>query len=280
MTVYLNGNFTLVEKAKLSPFDRGFLFADGVYEGIRTYNSKLFRYDDHLKRLIKNLNEIKMKFIDTIKLEGIIYQLIKKNDIKDSAVIYLQITRGTQFPRKHSFPHESTGPNIFITAQNLNENKEQLINGVKVITDVDNRWMRCDIKSISLLPAVLANQKAVEAGAIEAILIRNGMITEGTNTNFFAVKNNCLYTAPESNLILSGITRKVVLELSKKLDIEIKEDFINTEDLRSFDEFFITSTTKEITPVVQINNLVVNARKPGILTTKLQEAFRKLTNQY
>lgn len=106
------------------------------------------------------------------------------------------------------------------------------------------------------------------------------MITEGTNTNFFAVKNNCLYTAPESNLILSGITRKVVLELSKKLDIEIKEDFINTEDLRSFDEFFITSTTKEITPVVQINNLVVNARKPGILTTKLQKAFRKLTNQY
>ena len=124
MTVYLNGNFTLVEKAKISPFDRGFLFADGVYEGIRTYNSKLFRYDDHIKRLIKSLNEIKMKFIDTIKLEGIIYQLIKKNDIKDSAVIYLQITRGTQLTRKHSFPHESTAPNIFITAQNLNEKKE------------------------------------------------------------------------------------------------------------------------------------------------------------
>ena len=103
MTVYLNGNFTLVEKAKLSPFDRGFLFADGVYEGIHTYNSKLFRYDDHLKRLVKNLNEIKIKFIGTNKLEGIIYQLIKKNDIKDNAVIYLQITRGTQFPRKHSF---------------------------------------------------------------------------------------------------------------------------------------------------------------------------------
>ena len=280
MTVYLNGNFTLVEKAKLSPFDRGFLFADGVYEGIRTYNSKLFRYDDHLKRLIKSLNEIEISFRDINKLEGIIYQLIKKNDIKDSAVIYLQITRGTQFPRKHSFPHESIEPNIFITVQKLNENKEQLITGVKVITDVDDRWMRCDIKSISLLPAVLANQKAVERGAIEAILTRNGRITEGTNTNFFAVKNNCLYTAPESNLILSGITRKVVLELSIKLDIEIKEEFICAEELRTFDEFFITGTTKEITPVVQINNLVVSARKPGVLTIKLQEAFRKLTNQY
>lgn len=279
MIIYLNGSFIPLEEAKLSPFDRGFLFADGVYEAIRTYNGKLFRLEDHLSRLKRSLLSIEIEYNEVDQLDSIIYKLIEKNHFaSENIFIYLQITRGSSLTRTHHFP-DSTISTIFITTNEIKDNDDKRNKGVKVITTEDLRWKRCDIKSISLLPAVLAKQKAHENSAEEAILVRDGVITEGTHTNFFAVRNNTVYTAPEGNFILSGITRKVVIELCNKLDIKVKEEFIKTDKLKSFDEYFITSTTKEITPVAQINDWKPGEKVPGEITQRLLDAFIELTSK-
>lgn len=280
MIVYFNNDFKLHSEVNLSPFDRGFLFADGVYESIRTYNKKLFRYNDHLDRLKRSLKEIRIDFQGIDLIENIIYELMIKNDIEDEALAYLQITRGSAIPRTHSFPVEKISPTIFISVQELKESTEEQSSGVKVILQEDVRWLRCDIKSTSLLPVVLASQKATEENAAEAILVRDGLITEGTHTNFFAVKNETVFTAPSSRLILDGITRKVVLEFCGKFKIDYREEFINKADLKSYDEFFITSTTKEITPVIKIDYWSVNEEQPGKITKSLQSLFKKTTEDY
>ena len=280
MIVFLNNEFLPVEKSTLSPLDRGFLFADGVYESIRTYNKKLFKYEDHLERLIRSLKEIRLEFKELGSIKNIIFELIKKNELRNEVLVYLQITRGATFPRTHSFPKEKISPTIFISVQELKESSEEQINGVKVILQEDIRWTRCDIKSISLLPVVLASQKASEEKAVDAVLVRDGLITEGTHTNFFGIKNEAVFTAPKSRFILEGITRKVVLELCDKFKIDFHEEFINKDDLKSFDEFFITSTTKEITPVTSIDYWAINEGNPGKITMSLQSVFKKLVEDY
>jgi len=280
MIVYLNKNYSFIEDACISPLDRGFLFADGVYESIRTYNKKLFHYGDHLERLKRSLAEIKIVFFDFDSIEKIIYTLIEKNKIRNEALVYLQITRGSAFPRSHKFPESNINPTIFISVNNLESRKDKLNKGIKVILQEDLRWLRCNIKSTSLLPVVLANQKAFEEGAEEAILVRNGLITEGTHTNFFAVKEDTVFTAPLSNLILDGITRKIVLELCSQQKIKVKEKHFHKDELKNFEEFFITSTTKEITPIVQIDDWEINNGKSGAVTIKLQSAFTELTEKY
>jgi D-alanine transaminase len=278
--VYFNNDFKLINEVSLSPFDRGFLFADGVYESIRTYNRKLFRYEDHLERLKRSLKETMIDFDRLNSIENIIYKLIKKNNIEKESLVYLQITRGSAQQRTHSFPKEKTTPTLFIFVKEFKEDNEEQSKGVKVILQEDVRWMRCDIKSTSLLPVVLANQKAAEEGADEAILVRDGLITEGTHTNFFAVKDETVFTAPKSRLILDGITRKVVLEFCEKFKIDFKEEFIDKDDLKNFTEFFITSTTKEITPVTMIDYWQINNGEPGKITMSLQSVFKKITEDY
>ena len=280
MICYFNGQYLNLSDIKISPFDRGFLFADGVYESIRTYNKKLFRYDDHIERLKRSLNETRIDFRELALIENIIYELMIKNNIEDEALVYLQITRGSAVPRTHSFPKEKIFPTIFISVQNFKENLEEQTRGVKVILQEDVRWLRCDIKSTSLLPVVLACQKASEENAAEAILVRDGLITEGTHTNFFAVKNETVYTAPKSRFILEGITRKVVLEFCEKFKIDYREEFIEKKDLKNFNEFFITSTTKEITPVTSIDYWTINDGEPGKITKSLQSVFKKITEDY
>ena len=280
MLVFLNDKIIPIEESCLSPFDRGFLFADGVYESIRTYNKKLFRYTDHLNRLKRSLKETRIDFNRLSSLENIIYELIKKNNIENETLVYLQITRGAAYPRTHSFSKEKTTPTLFIYVKGFKEDNEEQSRGIKVILQEDVRWLRCDIKSISLLPVVLANQKASEEGAAEAILVRDGIITEGTHTNFFAVKDETIYTAPKSRLILEGITRKVVLEFCEKFKIDLKEEFIEKDNLKNFTEFFITSTTKEITPVTSIDYWAVNEGEPGKITRSLQSVFKKITEDY
>ena len=278
MIVYFNNQLLEWSKVQISPFDRGFLFADGVYETIRTYNGKLFKIDEHLKRLKKSLNEIQIKYEGIAGLEKIIYQLAELNNLtgKDF-LVYIQITRGVSFPRKHSFPSPDEQPTIFISVSKLDENTADQQNGVRVILHEDLRWLRCDIKSVSLLPAILANQKAVESKAVEAVLFRNDLITEGSHTNFFGIIKGKVVTAPKSNLILAGITREVVISLCKKLKIKVEEEFIKLNELKKFEEFFITSTTKEVYPVVQIDDRIIGSGKPGIITKKLQAAFKELT---
>lgn len=280
MMVYYNDKYLSLEKVAVSPFDRGFMFADGVYEAIRTYNGKLFQFKEHIKRLKRSLEEIEIRFNRLEKLEGIIYKLIKKNTLAGEAIIYLQITRGAAITRTHSYPEETVEPTLFISANPFESIKQKQKEGIKVILHPDVRWMRCDIKSVSLLPNILANQKAKECGAAEAILVRDGLITEGARTNFFAINDGIVYTAPVSNYILSGITRNLVIKLAKKLNLDVKEEFIKEEELKIFNEFFITSTTKEITPVVKIDDWIVGGGKTGKVTRQLQKAFKFLINSY
>jgi len=280
MIVFYNGKYIPLEEVIITPFDRGFMFADGVYESIRTYGGKLFKYKEHLKRLKRSLNEIRIKYRELEELEEIIYELIKKNRINEAALIYLQITRGSSISRTHSFPEQDVEPTLFISASPFESNKQEQREGIKAILFNDIRWMRCDIKSVSLLPNILANQKAKEASAGEAILVKDGIITEGTHTNFFAIKDNVLCTAPVSNKILAGITRSVVIELANQLSIHVKEEFIKEKELKTFSEFFITSTKKEITPVAGIDNWIVGDGKPGKITRQLQEFFNALINNY
>ena len=280
MIVYFNNDFKPIEEVSISPFDRGFLFADGVYESIRTYNKKLFMYEEHLKRLKRSLNEIRIEFKALNSIERIIYELVAKNNIKDEVLVYLQISRGTAIPRTHRFPEQKSEPTLFISANEFLESREEQTNGVKVILQEDIRWLRCDIKSTSLLPVVLANQKACEEGAVEAILVRDGMITEGTHTSFFGVKNETVYTAPKSRLIFDGITRGIVLDFCKKFKIDVHEEYIKKDELKDFSEFFITSTTKGITPVTEIDYWKINNGEPGKITKSLQSVLKKITEDY
>ncbi len=280
MLVFLNNRILSLEEATISPFDRGFLFADGVYESIRTYNKKLFRYKDHLDRLKRSLKEIRVDFKEFNSFENIIYDLIKKNNIEREALVYLQLTRGAAIPRTHHFPTQKISPTVYISVKEFNEDSVEQEKGVKVILQEDIRWLRCDIKSTSLLPVVMASQKANEEDAVEAILVRDGLITEGTHTNFFAVRDETVFTAPKSRLILEGITRKVVLEFCEKFQIDYREEFINKDDLKSFDEFFITSTTKEITPITSIDYWTINQGEPGKVTKSLLTVFKKVTEDY
>ena len=278
MIVYFNDKYIPHDEVKISPFDRAFLFADGVYEALRTYNGKLFRLNDHLERLKYSLQQLEIPFNDINSIETVCANLAEINKIKTDYSVYLQISRGVSFPRTHNYENNLT-PNLFTFVKLIKDNSKELTNGVKVILEKDLRWLRCDIKSTSLLPSVMANQNAIRNNAFEAILFRDDFITEGSHTNFCAVRNNKIYTAPLSNYILNGVTRKVILELCKENKIDFIEEYIKVNELKTFDEFFITGTTTEVTPIIQIDNWIVEDGKPGNITQNIQELFIKAIKQ-
>ena len=278
MFVYFNDKYIPHEDVRLSPFDRAFLFAEGVYEALRTYNGKLFRLDDHLERLRYSLTQLEIPFNDFSLIEEITSKLARINNITNDYSVYLQISRGVSFPRTHDYEDDLI-PNVFAFVKPIKDNSREIKDGVKVILEKDLRWLRCDIKSTSLLPSVMANQGAMRKNAYEAILFRNDFITEGSHTNFFAVKNNKVFTAPISNYILNGVTRKVVLEICNANKVNFIEEQIKVNDLKTFNEFFLTGTTTEIMPIVQIDDWVVGDGKPGILTRTIQEIFFKTVSK-
>lgn len=276
-TIYLNGSLIAKNEASISPEDRGFNFADGIYEVIKYYGGKPFRYADHLERLKRSLKEVQIEYKDTDQLESVFQELLDRNGLSGQEVgIYLQITRGSQ-TRIHRFP-ENIEPTVYATAFPFASKPDQLEKGVKVITTEDIRWLRCDIKSISLLPNVLAAEKAHEQNAVEAIFIRNGIVTEGSHSSFMAVKNGVVYTHPDSNLILPGITKKVVMEICQANGIRVIEEGIQGSELFRMDEMLIVGTGSEVTPVVQIDENLINDGKPGPLTLFIQEKFFEQTN--
>ncbi len=275
-TVYLNGKFVQEEDAKIAANDRGFIFADGIYEVIKYYKGKAFRYQDHLERLIRSLTEIGIAYKETDQLEALFMELLTRNAMLDRpAGIYLQITRGAN-KRVHHFPKNIT-PTVYAFAFDLPSDAEKLENGIKVIATEDIRWLRCDIKSVSLLPNTMLYNKAVEDNAGECILIRDSYVTEATHSSVFAVKNGVLITRPLSNLILPGITRKVVLEICAANKIMVDERLFSKEELLEMDEIFISGTGSEITPVVQVDNKIIGNKEPGDLTRFIQEKFFALT---
>jgi D-alanine transaminase len=270
--VFLKGKFLDKEEAKISPNDRGFIFADGVYEVAKYYNGKPFRYDDHLKRLERSLAELEIEYQETESLEAIFAELITRNNLQNKhAGVYLQITRG-EYKRVHHFP-ENIQPTVYAFAFELPSFKENLENGIRVITHEDIRWQRCDIKSVSLLPNTMLYNKAVKSGAGECVLIRNGMVTEATHSSVLGVKNGVVITRPLSNLILPGITRKVILEICTANHIPFEEREFSEAEMLQMDELIIAGTGSEITPAIQVNDSIIGNGKPGKITRLIQERF-------
>ncbi|MFN3872660.1 MAG: aminotransferase class IV [Ignavibacterium sp.] len=279
MIAYYNGSYLPVDKISISPFDRGFLFSDGVYEALRTYNRKLFMLQNHLDRLRYSIEQTNINFTEFDKLEEIIFTCAEKNNITKDYSAYIQITRGISFPRTHHY-NEHIKSNLFVFTTELKNRKQELTNGVSIILERDIRWNRCDIKSVSLLPNVMANQNAFINGCYEAVFYRDTFITEGSHTNFFAVKDGKVITAPLSNFILNGVTRNIVFKLCNENNIPIEESYILLADVFNYDEFFLTGTLTEITPVVKIDNNIIGNGSPGLLTKKIQKLFYDFVRSY
>ncbi|HJU72383.1 MAG TPA: aminotransferase class IV [Gemmatimonadaceae bacterium] len=272
--VYLNGQFLPRSEAKLSVDERAFFFGDGVYEVTRAIGGRLFEWSRHLKRLERGLREMRLTpSITGDELESISLRLLRDNDLVDGeAAVYLEITRGAA-PRTHHFPPPGTPCTIFLSASKFTPPHDVRAKGGTAVTFPDFRWARGDIKSLNLIPSVLAKQHAVDHGAIEAIFVRDGAVTEGSHTNVFGVIDGELRTYPDSNYILSGITREVTLELAAELGIAVRQMPIFTHELPRLEELFITGTTSDVMPIVSLNGLPVGDGQPGRITMSLYEAL-------
>ena len=272
--VYLNGNIVPPEDAKISVFDRGFIFGDGIYEVMVQIEGVFFYKKAHLDRLQEGLNKINITFdtssllIDIEKLLG-----VTKLTGKD-CLLYIQITRGVA-PRQHSYPLDIV-PTVMMYAVPKVLPKINAVNA-KVITREDFRWSRCDIKMTSLLGNVMLNEEAVQHQCFETILHRDGFFTEASHCNVFFIKDGIVLTHPANKLILDGITRQVVFELCKSLDIEIQETLVSINDVSEIDEAFLTGTSTQIASIQQIDDhILYKENNIGPVTQKLQEAFLKI----
>ncbi len=282
-------NDTLIPRqdAKTDIEDRGYQFGDGVYEVIRVYGGSLFLAEAHARRMEKSLRELSIHFPDCRErvLKGA--QLLAEAEGIDVGIVYLQITRGAA-SRVHQFPSTDTAPIFTGTASHLPRPFEPMLQGIKVLLLPDIRWLRNDIKSLNLLGAVLSKQKAKERGCYEAILERNGILTEGSSSNLFIVKEGALFTHPANNLILNGITRQEIIGLAKTADIPVRETTFTVEELFTAEEAFICGTTTEIMPITQITTMgapdedrhtALASGSPGPITRRLQNLFSDLVDQ-
>ncbi|OGI39058.1 MAG: D-amino acid aminotransferase [Candidatus Muproteobacteria bacterium RBG_16_64_10] len=277
--VYLNGAFLPPADAQVSAFDRGFIFGDGVYEVIPVFGGRLFRLPHHLARLDHSLQEIHLHNpLTPAEWRAIFQRLVEAVPSRDQ-YIYLQITRGVA-PRDHAFPAQVT-PTVFAYSQPLKTPPaEQIENGITAVTLADIRWRRCDIKAIALLANAMLRSEAIGAGAAEAILVRDGFMTEGSASNIFVVKNGELVTPPKGPFILPGITRDLVLELAATHRVPHRERSVREEDLYSADELWLTSSTKEILPITRLNGKPVGDGKPGPLHARLLALYREYKRSF
>ena len=271
---FLNGKYLPLEECTISVLDRGFIFGDGVYELLTVYRNKPFYIEQHLARLQRSLTEIKIADPYSEKeWRELIARLIEESEHEDLA-IYIQVTRGVA-PRDHFFP-QAIQPTVFAMANVLPlVPKQQLENGVELITSDDIRWQRCDIKVTSLLANILAKQEAAESFATEAIMIRDNCALEGSASNLFVVKEGVVYTHPKDNLILPGITRDFVLELLGELGIKYIEQRIPKEWLYTADELWITSSTKELLAATKIDQQAVANGMPGKVWKKTYDLYQQ-----
>lgn len=277
-TAWLNGRFLPLSDAHVSVLDRGFLFGDGIYEVIPVYGGRLFRLPQHLKRLRNSLDGVRITNpMSDSEWETMLKELVTRNEGSDQAV-YLQVTRGVAPKRDHAFP---TGirPTVFGMSNTLTVNREAAAEqGVRAITLDDIRWSLCNLKAITLLPNVLLRQQAIEADTAEAILINKGKAIEGAASNLFIVKNGLLITPPNGNCLLPGVTRDLVIELAANNSIPYREADIPADDLFKADEIWLTSSTREISPVIQLDNTAVGDGKPGPLWQKILVLYRDYTD--
>lgn len=269
--VYLNGEYLPLNEAKVSVLDRGFIFGDGVYEVIPAYGAKALRFEHHMQRLQDSLDAVRITNpLSNAEWQEIIDKLIAATDSQDQ-YIYLHITRGVA-SRDHQFPDDAQ-PTVFVMSSVLHPVDQKLLaTGISAVTLDDIRWQYCNIKAIALLPNILLRQQAVDNDAKEAILIRNGNMTEGAASNVFIVTNGMIKTPPKDNQLLPGITRDLIVELAHSHNMPIEETMISETEFLSADEIWLSSSTKEILPVTQINGQQVGNGKPG---TVWKDMFQK-----
>lgn len=281
--VYLNGRFLPLAEAGVSPLDRGYLYGDGVYEVIPVYSRQPFRIDEHLNRLQATLNGVKLANpLDVDGWKAVIQQLIAAAPWEDQSV-YLQVTRGADNKRDHAFPPASVPPGVFAYAGPLvTPTAELRARGVAAITVPDQRWARCDLKVISLLANILARQQAIDAGCAEALLIRDGYLKEGAASNIFVVRDGLLLAPPKTQLMLPGITYDLILELAATHGQPVKVAEIAEAELRSADEVWMTSSTKEILAITTLDGQPVgngpNAGKPGPYGERMWQWYQDFKN--
>jgi D-alanine transaminase len=280
MTVFLNGKFMPLEEATIPVLDRGFIFGDGVYEVIPVYSGRAFRLNEHLRRLQASLDGIRLTNPHTAEeWTSLINELIARNAGEDQ-YLYLHITRGVA-KRDHAFPQPPVKPTVFMMSSPLPQPPADLLAaGVSAVTATDNRWLRCDIKAISLLPNVLLRQMAVDAGCAETILIRDDkFMTEGAASNIFVVNNGHLLAPPKDNLMLPGITYDVMLEIATANRIPFQVRKIAKSEIFNADELLLTSSTKEVLPITRVDGKPVGNGKPGPMFARMHSLYQNFKRE-
>lgn len=277
----LNGETMPLTEVKVSALDRGFLFGDAVYEVLRVYRGKPWMEAEHFDRLARSLVSIRIGGVDVGRLRQRMHETIAAGGFGD-CVVYMQVTRGAVYPRRHAFPAAAT-PTELLWVEDYDDTKtaQQRQVGVSVVSQPDLRWHRCGIKSTNLLANVLANQAAAEAGAAEAILyLPDGTLTEASHSSFFWVAQGKLCTTPHDANILPGITRIKVLRLTERAGVPVRECFLKRDDVFGVDEFFLTGTTSEVLPIVRIDNRPIAGGEPGPITRRLQAAHAESVREF
>lgn len=275
---YLDGEYVALREARISPLDRGFLFGDSVYEVLPAFDGRMFLFREHFDRLARSLREIRLENPHSHEQwRGILEQLIARNGGGDM-YLYVQVTRGMEYGRNHAFP-AVVKPNVFAMASPLPEFTDaQRTAGLSAITVEDFRWGRCDIKTTALLANVLMKQQAADAGASEAIIVRDGEVLEGASTSVFIVRNGVLITPPNSHRILPGTTREATLSLATGvMPVEIRS--LRLDELLAADEVWISSATRDVLPVTRVDSTAIGSGRPGPAWTRLSESFQALRQQ-
>lgn len=274
-TVYLNGQYVPRAEATVSVEDRGFIFGDGIYEVVRVINGRIFAWDAHAARMANGLAGLRIDGAgaESATLRGVCERLVADNDLADGeATVYLQVSRGAA-ARTHHFPPAGTATTIYASAARFTPNQAMRQQGAKGITYPDQRWARCDLKTVNLLGPVLARQAAAEAGAYEAILHRDGMVTEGAATNCFAVIDGVLRTSPLSNYILPGITRAILMDIVREHRITCEERPIALRELSRVEELFVCGTTTDVQAIVTLDERAISGGVVGPITATLRDSL-------
>lgn len=266
------GKFVHKDSLNFPYEERALQFGDGVYEVIRIYKGRLYLLDEHIDRLFRSLEAVRIEIPQTShEIKTLLNELVARNEMNVDGFIYLQVSRGTA-SRIHTFPENIT-PNLYAYLGNKDRPLENISNGVATITLPDERWKNCHIKSLNLLPNVLAKQTAKEKNCYEAILHLDGKVTECGSSNVYLVKNGKIYTHPATNQILKGCVRMAVERFANNLDIPFIEEAFTIDDIHESDEMFLTSSMSEILPIVDVDQKRIGNGKPGEISRKLQKAY-------
>lgn len=274
MKVIWNDKIVERSEVKIDMEDRGYQFADGIYDVVRAYNGKFFTLNEHVDRLFSSAEKIELDMPFTKEeLKQLLSKLIEENGI-DTGNVYMQITRGIGIPRNHTYTDPDLVPPVFTaTTTIVPRDQEKMNQGMSAFIVPDMRWLRCDIKSISLLGNIMAKHEAHKKGGDEAILHRDGIVTECSSSNVWMVKDDTIYTHPDGNLVLPGITKIMLLKVARKAGMLVKEEAFTLEDLKEADEVFASSTTMEAMPIISINGNPVGHGKRGAVVEKLQQLY-------